>query len=151
MKTFSETKLGQLWYDIKNFFIFRKQMKMEDSIADSKFTKFGLKRNWLGNIIYMQLNCTDDDYMNAGYDFDRMYAMKLRPVVEYLGTELGWGEYLVPQINSFVDENGDMSLSFGVLFIFTGYQLTMTKALLLILFNLGLIGTGIWALIHYLL
>ena len=109
----------------------------------------GIKRNWLGNILYVQVNCTDADFMNSGYNYDRMLMIKLKPIVTYLGTELGWGDYLVPQVSNFVDENGEPSLSYGVLFIFTGYSLTLTKVLFTGLFLSGLLGFGIYELIKY--
>ena len=109
----------------------------------------GIKRNWLGNILYVQINCTDSDLMNADYNFDRMVMTKLRPVVQYLGKDLGWSDYLVPQVNNFVDENGNPSLSYGVLFVFTGYSLTLTKLFYTVLLITGLISAGIWALCHF--
>ena len=34
-------------------------------------------------------------------------------------TDLGWSEYLVPEFNNFTDEDGKMTLSYGVLLVFT--------------------------------
>ena len=72
--------------------------------------------------------------------------MRLKPIVDYLSRELGWGEYLVPQISNFVDEEGNPSLSYGILFIFTGYKLTLTKVLVLILALLGIVAASIVAI-----
>ena len=66
-------------------------------------------------------------------------------VVEYLGTELGWSDYLVPQISNFVDDEGATTLSYGILFIFTPYQMTFTKALVAIATTLlGIGGLVTW-------
>ena len=150
MADFSDKKIVQSFFDIKNFFRFRKDIKRELAEPKSGMNNLGIKRNWLGNILYMQINCTDADLMNAGYDFDRMVMIKLKPAVEYLGKDLGWSEYLVPQVNNFVDEEGNPTLSYGVLFIYTGYRMTLTKALLWMLGMFGTIGIGIWALCRYL-
>lgn len=150
MADFSDKKIVQSFFDIKNFFRFRKDIKRELAEPKSGMNNLGIKRNWLGNILYMQINCTDTDLMNAGYDFDRMVMIKLKPAVQYLGQDLGWSEYLVPQVNNFVDEEGNPTLSYGILFIYTGYRMTLTKALLWMLGMLGTIGIGVWALCRYL-
>ncbi|MBS7363238.1 MAG: hypothetical protein KIH03_05455 [Paludibacteraceae bacterium] len=137
--------------DFKNFLQFNKDVNSEMKRANSKMTRFNIKKNWLGNILYVQINCTDADLMNNDYDYDRMLLMRMKPIVDYLSQELGWGEYLVPQINNFVDDEGNPSLSYGVLFIFTGYSLTITKFLIYSILNLGILSAGIWALFHYVL
>lgn len=150
MADFSDKKIVQSFFDIKNFFRFRKDIKKELAEPKSGMNNLGIKRNWLGNILYMQINCTDADLMNAGYDFDRMVMIKLKPAVQYLGQDLGWSEYLVPQVNNFVDEEGKPTLSYGILFIYTGYRMTLTKALLWMFGMFGIIGIGVWVLCRYL-
>lgn len=133
--------------DIRKFIRFRREMKSLYGIRDSKFNKFNLKLNNFGNILYTQINCTDTDFMNAGYDYEKMVQIKIQPIIDYLSEELDWGDYLTLQVNNFVDEDtNEPSLSYGILFIFTGYVMTMTRAFwLAILSVLGLIG-GIIAL-----
>ena len=144
---FTENKFFQFFIDLKNFIKFKKDIKKEMSRAQSGMTTMNIKRNWFGNILYTQINCTDADLMNVDYDYDRMLNVKLKPIVSYLSGELGWGEYLVPQISNFVDDDGNPTLSYGVLFIFTGYSLTLTKLLIWSLIALGAVGFGIWKLI----
>lgn len=144
-----EFGIVQWFKDLSNFFKFKKQIKREFKRRDSKFNKFKLKRNWLGNIVYVQIDCTDEDLMNANYDTETMLGLKLRPIVSYLSEELGWGDYLVPQVSNFVDEDENLSLSYGVLFIFTGYKLTFTNFIIYTLLFCGILATGIWALFRY--
>ena len=87
--------------------------------------------------------------MNADYNFDRMVMTKLKPIVQYLGKDLGWSDYLVPQVNNFVDEDNNPSLSYGVLFVFTGYSLTLTKLLYAMLFLTCAVSAGIWSICHF--
>lgn len=141
----------QSFIDLKNFITFRKQIKREMGRSDSKMTRYNINSNWLGNVLYVQINCTDGDLMNADYDREAMIMMKLKPIVEYLGRELGWSEYLIPQISNFVDEEGNQSLSYGVLFVFEGYSLTLTKFLIWCLIALGALGAGTLAICHYLI
>ena len=143
-----DNKIVQAFMDFKNFFKFKKDISRELSEPKSGMNTLGIKRNWLGNILYVQINCTDSDLRNADYNFDRMVMTKLKPVVQYLGKDLGWSDYLVPQVNNFVDEDNNPSLSYGVLFVFTGYSLTLTKLLYTFMFIIGLISVGILLLCH---
>ncbi len=145
-----EIGIVQSIQDIRNFIKFKKDIKREINRRDSKFNKFKLKKNWLGNVVYVQIDCTDEDLMNANYDAETMLKNKLSPIVTYLSSELNWGDYLTPQISNFVDEDGNITLSYGILFVFTGYRLTFTKALVWLGILTLLLGGGIWTLCHYL-
>ena len=137
--------------DLKNFFKFRKEIKREINEPKSGMNSLGIHRNWLGNILYVQINCTEANLRDADYNYDRMIMTKLKPIVHYLSQDLGWSDYLVPQVNNFVDEDGNQTLSYGVLFIFTGYSLTMTKAILGIIAGIVGIGSLIYCLMQWLL
>ena len=99
----------------------------------------------------MQLNCTEQDFLSADYSYDRMLENKIMPIVQYLSSTLGWGDYLVPQISQFVDDDGEPALSFGVMFIFQCYSLTLTKALVTAFLSLSALSGIIWSICHYLL
>ena len=144
-----EIGIVQWFKDLSNFFKFRRQIKKEIKRRDSTFNKLKLKQNWLGNIIYVQINCTDEDLMNANYNAEAMLDIKLKPIVSYLSGELGWGDYLVPQVSNFVDEDENITLSYGILFIFTGYKLTFTNFITYTLGMLAFLGVGIWALLKF--
>ena len=144
-----EIGIVQWFKDLSNFFKFKKEIKREIKRRDSTFNKLKLKRNWLGNIVYVQIDCTDEDLMNANYNAEAMLDIKLKPIVSYLSGELGWGDYLVPQISNFVDEDENISLSYGVLFIFTGYKLTFTNFFTYSLGMLAFLTVGLWALFKY--
>ena len=144
-----EIGIVQWFKDLSNFFKFRRQIKKEIKRRDSTFNKLKLKQNWLGNIIYVQIDCTDEDLMNANYNAETMLDIKLKPIVSYLSGELGWGDYLVPQVSNFVDEDENITLSYGILFIFTGYKLTFTNFITYTLGMLAFLGVGIWALLKF--
>ena len=144
-----EIGIVQWFKDLSNFFKFKRQIKKEIKRRDSTFNKLKLKQNWLGNIVYVQIDCTDEDLMNANYNAEAMLDIKLKPIVSYLSGELGWGDYLVPQISNFVDEDENISLSYGVLFIFTGYKLTFTNFITYTLGMLAFLGVGIWVLLKF--
>ena len=144
-----EIGIVQWFKDLSNFFKFKRQIKKEIKRRDSTFNKLKLKQNWLGNIVYVQIDCTDEDLMNANYNAEAMLDIKLKPIVSYLSGELGWGDYLVPQISNFVDEDENITLSYGILFIFTGYKLTFTNFITYTLGMLAFLGVGIWALLKF--
>ena len=147
---FYEIGIVQCFKDVINFFKFKHEMKREFYRRDSKFNQFKLKINTLGNVVYMQLNCKDVDLLNANYDSEAMVMRRIQPVVEYLSRELDWGDYLTPQISKFVDEDENPSLSYGILFVFTPYNLTFTKFILMMLAGLGIIAGGVWGLLKLL-
>lgn len=139
-----ESGFFQGFRDIRNFFRFKKEMKGLYKMRDSKFNEFKLHVNKFGNILYTQINCSDNDFMNAGYDYERMLMMKLQPVIDYLSDDLNWGDYLTMQVQNFVDEEtGEPSLSYGILFIYTGYTMTMAKAFWWAVTGLVLLAGGI--------
>ena len=144
-----EIGIVQWFKDLSNFFKFRRQIKKEIKRRDSTFNKLKLKQNWLGNIMYVQIDCTDEDLMNANYNAEAMLDIKLKPIVSYLSGELGWGDYLVPQVSNFVDEDENITLSYGILFIFTGYKLTFTNFITYTLGMLAFLGVGIWVLLKF--
>lgn len=130
--------------DFINYFRFKKEMKTEFYQAGSVFNKLGLKLNWLGNVVYTQINCTEEDFMNFNYDQERMIMYKIKPMVDYFNSMM-WGDYLTPQVSQFVDEMNNPTLSFGVLFVYTPYKLTVWKMLMNLLVTLGIItGLIIW-------
>lgn len=133
----------QCFKDLINYFRFKKEMKTEYYRKDSLFNKFEMHINWLGNIVYTQLNFTDEDLMNANYDSEIMVHRRLKPIVDYISRDLNWGDYLSPQISNFVDEEGNPSLSYGVLFIYTPYRLNIWRMLM----NLAVTGGLIWGII----
>lgn len=142
-----ESRFFQGFRDIGNFFHFRREMKALFKLRDSKFNKYGLRINRFGNILYTQINCSDNDFMNANYDYERMVTMKLQPIIDYLSEELNWGDYLTMQVQNFIDEEtGEPSLSYGILFIYTGYTMTLSKAFWLALAGLITLVGGITAL-----
>lgn len=116
--------------DFKAFCRFRKTVKKEFLKRDSKMNQYNIKSNTLGNILYVQLNCDKSDYINASYNEEDMLMTKMRPITYYLDDELDFGDYLIPQVSNFVDEENNPTFSYGIVFVFTGYSLTITKTII---------------------
>ena len=114
---FADIPLVTAIKDVINFFRFKKEMKNESENVNSLFNKYGMKQNWLGNIVYFQINCTDEELQKFDYNPEALVLYKIRPMVNYI-TNLGWSEYIMPQINNFIDDKGTPTLSFGIIFMF---------------------------------
>lgn len=134
--------------DIINFRRFKKDMQWQASIRDSKFNRYKLNLNWIGNVVYYQLNCTEEDLQHFDFHSDIMIMYKMQPVINYMN-ELGWSEYLIPQVNNFIDEQGNTSLSYGIMLVFTPFKFRLYKLITWPLI-FGGIGFGIFELIKYL-
>ena len=44
-------------------------------------------------VLYTQINCSDNDFMNAGYNYEKMLMIKLQPIIDYLSEELNRRDY----------------------------------------------------------
>lgn len=135
--------------DLINFRKFKADIKKESENRNSKFNRYNMKVNWLGNVIYYQLNCTEEDLQRFDYHPDDMVVYKMKPVIDYMN-ELEWSEYLVPQINNFVDSEGHMTLSYGILLVYTPFKFRLYKFLTWPLI-FGGIGFGLYELIKWIL
>ena len=133
----------QSFKDILNFFKFRKDIKNEFYLRDSKFNRYNLKTNWIGDVVYVQIDCSEEDLMKANYDSEEMIFKKIQPIVEYLSQELNWGDYLNLQIANFVDEDNNPSLSYGVLFVFYPIYGSRIKVLFDVLFSMCIVSAGL--------
>lgn len=137
--------------DIINFFNFRREMKYLEMENDEKFKELKLKRNWLGNVIYAQVDCNDRELVDADYSIYDLTMKKIQPYVNYFG-ELNWSEYLVPEIANLQDEEGEITLSFLFLFVYKPIVFTFWKLIKFILL-LGIIAAlvflSLWCIETY--
>ena len=124
--------------DIINFFVFSHQMK-KLSNESTEFNSLGLKVNSIGNVVYFQLNCTDNELVENNYSPIDMVMNKIKNHIDYMN-ELGWGEYLIPQITNFVDDKGNQTLSYLILFIYSPILFTFRKLFYFILGTGGIVG-----------
>lgn len=106
------------WMDVVNFFRFKKDFDEEEADDRTDYHRFHLRRNKLKNIIYCQWNFTDTDLMYADYDSNKMCMRKFSEIAKYI-SKLGWGEYINPDAQNFIDEKGDATLSYAYIFEFT--------------------------------
>lgn len=131
--------------DIINFFVFRREMKILDIGSDEEFKNLKLKRNWLGNVVYAQIDCSDRELVDADYSIYDLSMKKMQPYIDFFN-KLKWSEYLVPEIANLQDEDGEITLSFLFLFVYRPIVFTFWK-LIVFLMSLGLLSVLIYFVI----
>lgn len=149
--TLTDNWLVSAFRDAYVYVKFKKTIRDEKKDPDSKMNVYGINVNKFGNVLYVQYNFTDDDFMGADYNNERMVMRKLKPAIQYLNTELNFGEYLRPEIFQFYDEDDNPTLSYGITFTFVPYVLSKKAIYYLIgsLFLLAGLGFGIYSLSNY--
>ena len=146
MKWFKNLKL--YIRDIENFFIFKRDITRELKNPHSILNKYGVKRNWLKNILYFQVDIGNEfDYAIPGItpELREIQVFKnTEPLVSRLVDieELNWREYLNVDLQTLADENGNPSLTYGVVYYFYPYYLTLRRTInyLLFLTCVGVVG-----------
>ena len=151
MKWFKNLKL--YFRDIENFYLFNKDITKELNNPNSILNKYGVKRNWLRNVLYFQVNISNEfDYVNAGITPEMRAEQVFKntePLVSKLVDmeELNWGEYLSVDMQTLADENGHPSLTYGVVYYFYPLYLTVGRTIryLLFLIGAGIVGSLIYS------
>lgn len=133
--------------DIINAFKFRNEMKTLELTDDEDFTKLDLHTNWLGNVVYTQVNFTDRELVDADYSIHDMVLKKMQVYVDFFNKH-NWCEYLYPQVSNLQEEDGNITLTYIFLFIYKPIVFTFWK-LIKFLLLIGGISTIIYYLIWY--
>ena len=69
----------------------------------------------------------------------------LNPVHQYLDFELGFSDYIVPEFNQFFDEDGEPTLTYGIVYRFAFKKLSLRWVLSRVLF----VGALTWVLVKW--
>lgn len=128
--------------DIYMFFKFRRTMKYLEKHNDEVFFKYGFATNMLGNIVYTQLNLTEKEIAEVGYNPIAAVQKKITPHIDFM-CDYDFGDYLTPQISNFQDEEGNVSLSYLVLYMFTPLRFSFS-GLFKGIFYLALLSAAIY-------
>ena len=141
--------LVSCYIDIKNFFLFRKEMKRLSEDSRSEFNQLGLNVNWLGNIVYTHKMIGKDRVV--AFD-DRLIAGYLKEQTQmehsYLFDKLNWGEFLITYFVEFSDEDNNKYEHYGIMFKFVPISLGNPRILKFLFFYLIVFGLPIWVFRH---
>lgn len=123
--------------DLENYRDWIKTIKREQANPKSNFHKFKLNRNYFYNV-YLTISLTDaDDQLT-----DNIKRLKiidsLGDVHRYLDEELGFAECLVPEFNQYIDDRGNPTLTYVVMYRFAFNKFSI-KWLFKWIFIIGLI------------
>ena len=141
--------LVSCYIDIKNFFLFREEMKRLSEDSRSEFNQLGLNVNWLGNIVYTHKMIGKD--RAVAFD-DRLISGYLKEQTQiehsYLFDKLNWGEFLITYFVEFSDEDNNKYEHYGVMFKFVPISLGNPRILKFLIFYLIVFGLPIWIFRH---
>ena len=130
--------------DIRNYRKWIRIIKEERNNKNSKFHQFGMDHNYFF-ILYMVVTLPQEDEVLP----DNIKQLKvfevLAPVHQYLDSDLGFAGYIVPEFNQFFDEEGNPTLTYGIVYRFAFNRLSIGWVLSRGLFA----GLLTWALTHW--
>lgn len=127
--------------DIKNYRSWIRTIKEERSRANSKFHLYGLNHNYF-YVLYVPITLAPEDVALPD-NIKRLRVIEnLTPIHEYLDNDLGFADYIVPEFNQFYDEDGEPTLTYGIVYKFAFKKLSLSWIFSRALF----IGILIWAL-----
>ena len=130
--------------DIKNYILWIRTIKEERSNARSKYNQFGIKHNYFF-VLYLPWTLPQEDAALPD-DIKRFRLMEaLNPVHRYLDYELGFSDYIIPEFNQFFDDEGNPTLTYGIIYRFAFKKLSIGWVIKRALFW----GITIWALIKW--
>ena len=133
--------------DIKNYALWIRTIKEERSKPNSKYNQFDFNHNYFFVIYFPVTLPQEEAALPDTVKRIRLLEM-LNPVHQYLDYELGFSDYLIPELNQFFDEDNEPTLTYGIVYRFAFKKLSIRYALTRII-GLGLLtwATVKWSLI----
>jgi hypothetical protein len=130
--------------DIRNYRKWIQVINEEVSNPNSKFNKFGISHNYF-YVLYFPLTLPPEDAVLPD-NIKRLRVVEmLSPVHQYLDNDLGFANYIVPEFNQFYDEEGNPTMTYGIVYRFAFEKLSIKWVLSRILF----ISLLIWSLFKF--
>lgn len=127
--------------DIKNYRSWVKTIKEERSRASSKFHQYDLNHNYF-YVLYVPITLPQEDSALPDHIKRLRIIETLTPIHQYLDIDLGFADYIVPEFNQFYDDEGEPTLTYGIVYRFAFKKLSLSWALSRAFF----IGLLIWIL-----
>lgn len=132
---------------IRDFSAYRKwirSIKEERANPHSKFNKYNLSHNYFF-VLYVTVTLPHEDSALPD-DIKRLRLIEsLTPVHQYLDSDLGFADWIVPEFNQFYDEENEPTLSYGIVYRFAFKKFSLKWAITRTL----LVGATTFALIKW--
>ena len=105
---------------IKDFIAYRKwiqTIREERNNPNSQFNKYNLSHNYF-YVLYVTVTLPQEDVALPDNIKRLRLVETLTPVHQYLDSDLGFADYIVPEFNQFYDEDNEPTLSYGIVYRF---------------------------------
>lgn len=130
--------------DLRAYRLWIRTIQGERDNMQSKYNQFGMSHNYF-YILYLPVTLPQEDSALSD-DIKRLRLIEiLRPIHQYIDYELGFSDYIVPEFNQFFDDEGEPTLTYGMVYRFAFKKLSLRWALSRAIFT----GIAAWALIKF--
>ena len=138
------------WKDFKNYLEWIKIIKNERDDPNSLYNKYDIKHNFFYNI-YLGITLPQEDSVLPSKIKRMRVVESLAAVHRYIDVDLGFAEYIVPEFNQVVDDEGNETLTYVIVYRFAFKKLSLMFIIkrLLILGGVYLLATKLpWEKIY---
>lgn len=127
--------------DLKAYRLWIKTIQEERDNPNSKYNQFGLNHNYF-YVLYLPMTLPSEDAPLPD-NIKRMRLLEsLNPVHQYLDFELEFSDYIIPEFNQFYDDEGEPTLTYGIVYRFAFKKLSLRWVVSRAIFT----GIAIWAI-----
>lgn len=92
-------------------------IREERNNPNSQFNKYNLSHNYF-YVLYVTVTLPQEDAALPDNIKRLRLVETLTPVHQYLDSDLGFADYIVPEFNQFYDEDNEPTLSYGIVYRF---------------------------------
>jgi len=128
MKSIKRLPVFKVIKDLKNYRKWVRTIRGEREYAQSNFNKFGMSHNYF-YVLYFPVTLPQEDAV-LPENIKRLRLVEtLAPVHQYLDNDLGFADYIIPEFNQFYDEDGEPTLTYGIVYRFAFKKLSLRWAI----------------------
>ena len=124
MKSIRKLFSLEAFKDIVNYRKWIETIKEEEANPSSLYNKYDFSHN-LFYVIYMIISLDPSDKELPDNLRKVRVIEKMSPINRYLDEELGFADYLVPEIDEFYDDNNERTLNYGIIYKFAFRRLSL--------------------------
>jgi hypothetical protein len=116
--------LIQVLRDLKNYRSWINVIKGERQNLSSKFHKYGISHNYF-YVLYLPVTLPSEDTALPDNIKRLRLVETLTPIHQYLDNDLGFADYIIPDFNQFYDDEGNPTLTYGIVYRFAFKKLSL--------------------------
>lgn len=128
----------QVYHDLVNYKMWIDAIKEEKNNPESKYNSFDFSHNFF-YIIYTVISLKPEEKA-LPEKLKKFQVMEIiSPINRYLDEELGFADYLIPEINNFFDDENNPTLNYGIMYNFGFKRLSLNWVIKRIILIIGMI------------